>query len=67
MRIIILAVSQDGFIADTGGEIPWDIPYDLKWFKMNTMNSTIGIRGWVVKHGIPYKNHWSIAIILIFK
>ena len=42
--------------------------YDLKWFKMNTMmNSTIGIRGWVVKHGIPYKNHWSIAIILIFK
>ena len=65
---IILAVSQDGFIADTGGEIPWDIPYDLKWFKMNTMkNSTIGIRGWVVKHGIPYKNHWSIGIILIFK
>ena len=40
---IILAVSQDGFIADTGGEIPWDIPYDLKWFKMNTMNSTIGM------------------------
>ena len=40
---IILAVSEDGFIADTGGEVPWILPYDLKWFKMNTINSTIGM------------------------
>jgi len=40
---IILAVSQDGFIADTAGEIPWHLPYDLKWFKMNTVNATIGM------------------------
>ena len=40
---IILAVSEDGFIADSGGEIPWHLPFDLKWFKMNTVGSTVGM------------------------
>ena len=40
---IILAVSEDGYIADSGGEVPWNLPYDLKWFKMNTVNTTIGM------------------------
>ena len=41
MYKIILAVSDDGFIADKNGKIPWYIPHDLKWFKMNTYNSSI--------------------------
>ena len=41
MYKIILAISEDGFIADTNGIIPWHIPHDFKWFKMNTYNSSI--------------------------
>lgn len=40
---IILAVSSDGYIADKKGNIPWKLPRDMKWFKMNTVNNTIGM------------------------
>lgn len=40
---IILAVSSDGYIADKHGNIPWKLPRDMKWFKMNTVNTTIGM------------------------
>ena len=36
----ILAVSTDGKIS-IGGKLPWNIPHDLKWFKMNTYGDTI--------------------------
>lgn len=36
----ILAVSDDGKIS-IGGKLPWNIPHDLKWFKMNTFGDTI--------------------------
>lgn len=60
---IILAVSQDGFIADTGGEIPWRLPYDLKWFKMNTVNSTIGMgrKTWQTLNK-PLSNRYHIIL-----
>ena len=41
MYKIILAISEDGFIADSTGNIPWYIPHDFKWFKMNTYKSSI--------------------------
>ncbi len=57
---IILAISDDGYIADADGKIPWHIPYDLKWFKMNTMNSTIGMgrKTWdSLPHPLPNRHH----------
>ena len=57
---IILAISDDGYIADVNGKIPWHISYDLKWFKMNTMNSTIGMgrKTWdSLKHPLPNRYH----------
>ena len=41
MYKIIVAISEDGYIADINGNIPWHIPHDFKWFKMNTYNSSI--------------------------
>ena len=48
MYNIILAVSNDGFIANNEGEIPWKISNDMKWFKMNTYNSSVimGSKTW---------------------
>lgn len=37
---VILAVSDNGIIGNNN-KIPWKIPLDLKWFKMNTLFSTI--------------------------
>lgn len=36
----ILAVSDNGKIAKNG-KIPWNIPHDLQWFKMNTYGTNI--------------------------
>ena len=36
----ILAVSENNVIG-VGNKLPWHIPHDLKWFKMNTYNKTI--------------------------
>ena len=36
----ILAVSENNVIG-VGNKLPWHIPHDLKWFKMNTFNKTI--------------------------
>jgi dihydrofolate reductase len=57
---IILAISDDGYIADANGKIPWHISYDLKWFKMNTLNSTIGMgrKTWdSLKYPLPNRHH----------
>ena len=57
---IILAVSDDGYIADINNKIPWHIPFDLKWFKMNTNGSTIamGRKTWdSLKHPLPNRHH----------
>tara|TARA_B110000858_G_C17736469_1_gene442762 strand:+ start:619 stop:1182 length:564 start_codon:yes stop_codon:yes gene_type:complete len=36
----IVAVSQDGVIGVNNG-LPWRLPFDLKWFKMNTYKQAI--------------------------
>ncbi len=57
---IILAVSDDNFIADCDGEIPWNIPFDMKWFKMNTIGSTIGMgrKTWnSIGRPLPNRHH----------
>lgn len=57
---IILAISDDGFIADSNGKIPWHIPFDLKWFKMNTTGCTIGMgrKTWTsLKRPLPNRHH----------
>lgn len=60
MYNIILAISDDGFIADSTGNIPWHIPHDFKWFKMNTYKSSIlmGRKTWeTLKRPLPHRKN----------
>lgn len=38
---LIAAVSQNGVVGNANNEIPWSYPEDLKYFKQQTLNSTI--------------------------
>ena len=49
----ILAVSKDNKIA-LGGKLPWRIPHDFRWFKMNTYGETI-IMGRKTWDSLPFK------------
>lgn len=51
---LILAVSEDNFIADVDGNLPWYIPHDLKWFKMNTFGKTV-VMGSTTWDALPFK------------
>ena len=60
MHKIIIAISEDGFIADLNGNIPWHIPHDFKWFKMNTYDSSIvmGRKTWeTLKKELPHRKN----------
>lgn len=60
MYKIIIAISEDGFIADLQGIIPWYIPHDFKWFKMNTYKSSIlmGRKTWeTLKKELPHRKN----------
>lgn len=60
MYKIILAISEDGFISDQYGHIPWNISHDFKWFKMNTYNSSIlmGRKTWeTLKKSLPHRKN----------
>ena len=57
---MILAISDDGFIADSKGNIPWKIPFDMKWFRMNTIGGTIGMgrKTWEsIGRPLPNRHH----------
>tara|TARA_B100000925_G_C22004384_1_gene472882 strand:+ start:19 stop:447 length:429 start_codon:yes stop_codon:yes gene_type:complete len=58
----ILAVSDDHKIA-LGNKLPWQIPHDLKWFKMNTYNETVimGRKTWNTLGG-PLPNRRNIVV-----
>tara|TARA_B100000925_G_scaffold150081_1_gene112638 strand:+ start:538 stop:981 length:444 start_codon:yes stop_codon:yes gene_type:complete len=56
----ILAVSDDDKIA-IGGQLPWRISHDLKWFKMNTMGCPIvmGRKTWdsIGRKPLPFREN----------
>lgn len=60
----ILAVSDDGKIS-VGGKLPWNIPHDLKWFKMNTYGETIimGRKTWdsIGKRALPGRTNIVVS------
>jgi len=59
----ILAVSEDDKIG-IGNKIPWHIPHDLKWFKMNTYGETVimGRKTWDSIGRRPLKERKNIVI-----
>ena len=59
----ILAVSDNNVIA-LNGRLPWNIPHDLKYFKMNTLNDIIimGRKTWDSLPYRPLKNRHNIVV-----
>ena len=60
---IIMAVSENGVIG-IGNKLPWNIPYDLKWFKMNTFGGTVimGRKTWNSLPGNTLKGRLNIVL-----
>ena len=60
----ILAVSKDNKIA-LGGKLPWRIPHDFRWFKMNTYGETIimGRKTWdsIGKRPLPGRENIVVS------
>tara|TARA_B110000008_G_scaffold254359_1_gene270260 strand:+ start:3233 stop:3667 length:435 start_codon:yes stop_codon:yes gene_type:complete len=60
----ILAVSKDNKIA-LGGKLPWRIPHDFRWFKMNTYGETIimGRKTWdsIGKQPLPGRENIVVS------
>ena len=59
----ILAVSTDEKIS-INGKLPWNIPHDLKWFKMNTFDSTVvmGYNTFKSLNFKPLKNRTNLIV-----
>ena len=62
MIYLIVAVSNNHVIGRNNG-LPWRIPLDMKWFKMNTIGSTIGMgrKTWE-SMGRPLPNRHHIVL-----
>ena len=60
----IVAVSQDGVIG-VNNDLPWRLPFDLKWFKMNTYKQAIimGRKTWesLPKKPLPDRTNYVIS------
>ena len=59
----IVAVSQNGVIGK-GGELPWRLPEDLKWFRKITMGHIIlmGRKTWEsLKGPLPGRQNWVLS------
>ena len=59
----ILAVSNNNVIA-VNGHLPWHIPHDLKYFKMNTLHDIIimGRKTWDSLPYKPLKNRHNVVV-----
>tara|TARA_B110000008_G_scaffold279918_1_gene329621 strand:+ start:9292 stop:9780 length:489 start_codon:yes stop_codon:yes gene_type:complete len=59
----ILAISENNFIG-VDGQLPWRLPTDLKWFKMNTNESVVimGRRTWESLRKRPLPNRLNIVM-----
>ncbi len=59
----IVAISQDGVIG-RGGDLPWRLPADLRWFKKITLGHTIlmGRKTWDSLPGaLPGRKNWVLS------
>jgi dihydrofolate reductase len=59
----IVAVAEDGVIG-RGGDLPWRLSADLKWFKKITLGHTIlmGRKTWVSLPGaLPGRQNWVLS------
>lgn len=59
----IVAVAQDGVIG-RGGDLPWRLPGDLKWFKKITLGHTIlmGRKTWdSLPNALPGRQNWVLS------
>lgn len=59
----ILAIS-DNHVIGKNNKLPWHLPNDLRWFKMNTFNKTIvmGYNTWCSLRKKPLKDRQNIVM-----
>jgi len=63
MIYLIAAISDDGIIG-VDNKLPWEIPYDLRWFKMHTSNGSVimGRKTWESLPKKPLENRMNIIL-----
>lgn len=63
MIYLIAAMSDDGIIG-VDNKLPWHIPKDLKWFKLNTLDGSLimGRKTWESLPNKPLKNRMNIIL-----
>lgn len=59
MTVYLIAAVSENEVIGMDGNLPWRLPLDLKWFKMNTRNGVVimGRKTWdsLPRHPLPHR------------
>ena len=67
-RVHLVAAVSDNHVIGVDNDLPWRLPMDLKWFKMNTLNGAVimGRRTWESLPRKPLKNRLNIVVSRLY-
>ena len=65
MAIWLIVAMSDNNVIGVNNDLPWRLPLDLKWFKMNTFGQAVimGRKTWesLPKRPLPFRSNYIIS------
>lgn len=65
MAIWLIVAVSDNNVIGVNNDLPWRLPFDLKWFKMNTYGQAVimGRKTWesLPKRPLPFRSNYIIS------